>query len=148
LETTADYADLADENRFCGKDRFGKPPKAAGSPGAVRLRVVEQLRHHFDDVVELNPIKTAIIPALGSFLGFKSGIWILLFVFGFFTTFGAWFIWAFLLIVVVLVVLAHRCTVRNLARGYAENEKQPPITRALRLRTDSCGKIGSASFLA
>ena len=52
------------------------------------MRIVEQLRHHFDDVVELNPIKTAIIPALGSFLGVKSEIWTLLLVVGFFVVFG------------------------------------------------------------
>jgi hypothetical protein len=35
------------------------------------------------------PIKIAIIPALGSFLGFKSGIRRLLVVFGFFAVFGS-----------------------------------------------------------
>ncbi len=56
---------------------------------------------------------------------FKSRISSLLLLFGFFVVFGSSFIWVFtfpLLIVVVLVALFHRCTVPNLARGYAESE--------------------------
>ncbi len=43
------------------------------------------------------PIKIAIIPALGSFLGSKSGICTLLLVLGFFAVFDTWFISVLLL---------------------------------------------------
>jgi hypothetical protein len=58
---------------------------------------------------------------LTSFLALRSRICALLLVFGFFSVFGSWFIWVFPLIVVLSVVPVHRCTVRNRARGYAEN---------------------------
>jgi hypothetical protein len=62
---------------------------------------------------------------LGSFLGFKSGTWILLLVFGFFSVFGSWFMFVFPLICCCFgccgCLPTHRCTVRNLARGYAES---------------------------
>src|SRR5881296_1715714 len=60
-------------------------------------------------------------PPLTSFLGLRSRICASLLVFGFFSVFGRWFIWVFVLIVAVLVLLVHRCTVRIPARGYAGN---------------------------
>ncbi len=44
-------------------------------------------------------------PPLASSLGFRSRIWILLLVFGFFSVFDSWFIWVFVLIVAVSVLL-------------------------------------------
>jgi hypothetical protein len=43
-------------------------------------------------------------PPLTSFLGLRSRICALLLVFGFFSVFGRWFIWVFVLIVAVLVL--------------------------------------------
>src|SRR2546428_614517 len=75
----------------------------------------------------------SIAPPLTSFLASRSRTCALLLVFGFFSVFGRWFIWVFVLIVAVLVLLVHRCTVPNLARGYAGNCATCPFRVAVML---------------